>query len=375
MGTNRKRLLNDFATLPTLLGSEARVHSYHFMSSVLSFGSEDIEKRAPRGVHDALCKVMVFHHIGDLKVFNNDTLIPFSIRLSHLKMKVFSLTINLEMRFRHIASSFPASLAPLLAAAKLTLLAPERLLRRAIETGVVNGVTLAISQERLQPDINANRGMFARSVLSLRGHFTHDESVPMPIGPQNEMSRFRCSFKRSMKFDLDRTSQFGRDHEVFLVFMQIAILAILSELNRVPLIALFETRESHFQGKLFTGKKAFEGLTEPIGKHLYRCGWHRFTATPFEGSGQIILARKGLGDLVLPLDGLKHLVIELARLDQALHEQVLLFLIRIQAILKRFHAIYYTRLDDKMQGDSHSLPCLKAGALWLFMVEVIDHAI
>ena len=51
MRTNAQTLLNDLTALVTFLGSEARVDSYHTMSSVLSFGSEDVEKRAPTGVH------------------------------------------------------------------------------------------------------------------------------------------------------------------------------------------------------------------------------------------------------------------------------------------------------------------------------------
>lgn len=337
MGPNRKCFLNDCATLPTLLGSETRVDSYHPMSSILSFGREDIKKRAPTGIVNALGKMMVFHHIRDLKVFNHNPLIAFSIGLCHVKEEVPSLTANFEMSLCDVASSDASSLAALLATAKLTLFPSQRFLRRAIETRIVNGVTLAIGQEGFQTDIDSDGRMLTRSMLSLRGHFTHNEGIPMSISPQNEMSGFRCSLKRSVQLDLERPSKFSRDHEALLVFMHIAIFPILSQLDRVPLVSRLEARKTDFHRQFSIGKKAFEGLRNTISKHLNGCGWYVFPTAPSEGRRQIVLARKGLCDLVLPLDGLKHLVIELARLDQALHQQVMLFFCRIESILKRFY--------------------------------------
>ena len=63
------------------------------------------------------------------------------------------------------------------------------------------------------------------------------------------------------------------------------------------------------------------------------------STTPLELCGQIILRGKRALVLIVLLDGLKHLVVELARLSQATHEQMALFLIRIQSKLKCSHVL------------------------------------
>jgi hypothetical protein len=105
---------------------------------------------------------------------------------------------------------------------------------------------------------------------------------------------------REARVHSDHLMTLLRNDEMFLVFMQIAVLAVLPELNRVPLVALLEARESHTRNVIFLGSEK-----------------------PFERFGEAIC---------------EHLIIDHARLHQALHEQVRLFFIRIEAILKRSHA-------------------------------------
>ena len=65
VSANREGLLNQLPTRATCLGRETRVDSDHTMTSSLSLLSEDSEKRAPTGVHDALRQVMVLDHLVD----------------------------------------------------------------------------------------------------------------------------------------------------------------------------------------------------------------------------------------------------------------------------------------------------------------------
>jgi hypothetical protein len=119
--------------------------------------------------------------------------------------------------------------------------------------------------------------------------------------------------------------------------MQIAIFAILPELDGMPPIWLLETREADTGDVvLLGGKKAFEGLREPIRKHLYRCGRDMF-ALPLEYCFKLILAGECLFFLILCLDDLKHAIINGARLGETIHEQSGLLFIRIQAVFKGSH--------------------------------------
>ena len=81
MRAHTQALLNECATVATPLCREARAHSDHLMSSVLSFGFKDIEECTPTGVHDGFRQVMVLDHVDDLKVFYGNMVILFGILL------------------------------------------------------------------------------------------------------------------------------------------------------------------------------------------------------------------------------------------------------------------------------------------------------
>src|SRR5947209_10227034 len=68
MGSYRQTLLHDLTTFEAFLRGEARIDSYHPMTSSLSLFFEDVEERAPTGVHDALCQRMVLYHVENLKL-------------------------------------------------------------------------------------------------------------------------------------------------------------------------------------------------------------------------------------------------------------------------------------------------------------------
>src|SRR6266496_3275228 len=133
MGTNRQGFLDNLTALETFLRSEAWVHSNNLMSSISSFGRKDSEELSPSSITKRFGEMMVLYHIGDLQVLHGDTLI-----------------------------------------------APQGLLRGTIETWVLNGVTLTIRQERLEPNVNADDRMFAESWLmfGIWLRLTDDERVP-----------------------------------------------------------------------------------------------------------------------------------------------------------------------------------------------------
>jgi len=316
MGAHRQRFLDDLSTLVTFLAGEARVHSNHLMSSVLSFGSEDSEKRAPTGVHDTFGEMVILHHVTDRQVFNDYALIALGIRLSHFEMVISTLTLDLQMRFRHVPGSLATAMTALLPSAEGPLLAPQGLLRGAIETRVGNRLAKRVRQEGLEPHVKANIRMLARGgqMLVLWFCLADDEGVPMSIRTQNKMHGLRRALDGTMQLDLEGFPKLSRHDELFLVLVHRDIFAILPELDGVPLVALLEARETHFHSKRFAGKKTVERLGETISKHLYGRGWHVFTATALKQGRQIVLAGEGAFFLIVLFGDLKHLVIDEARL-------------------------------------------------------------
>jgi len=309
------------------------------MSSTCSLGFKNSEELAPRGIQNGFRQMTVLDHSGDLKVFHHNASIAISIGLSRLEMVISPLATNLQMRLGHGLRSLAFAVTAPLTAAHLALLASKRSGRRAIEPWVLNRVALTIGQKGPQPYVNANSGMLTGTwqMLRLRLYLTDDQSVPMPISPHHEMHGLGLAFERSVQLDLEEVPQLLRHNQVFLLLMQIAIFAVLPELDGMPAVRLLKARKPNSREMmLFGSEKPFEGLREPISKHLHGGGWYMF-ALSFESLFQVILAGECLILLILRLDCLKHAIINGARLCQASHEQAGLFLIHEKAKLKRSH--------------------------------------
>jgi hypothetical protein len=352
MGPYRQRFLYHLSTPVTLLGCEAWVHSYHLVTGSFSLILQDSEKRAPTGVHDALCEVMVFDHAGDVQVLNGNMMILLGIVLSRLEVKITALTCDLEMRLSSVLCGLASSLASLLASAQCTLFASQRYLRGAKEPGVLDRVSFRVGQEDFQAHVNPDVRMItgAWKMFGLGLGFADDESVPMPVSTQDQMHGLWGSFYRTMKLDLEGFAHLFWDHEMFLLFMQIDIFAILSQVDRVPTVRLFETRETHARDVVLLGsQKPLERLPETVSEHLDG-GSRNMGALSLKSIFQVILAWESPLLLILCLEHLKHLIVNDARLDQALHEQGALLLIRIEAILKRSHTSMYSELDRRCQA-------------------------
>lgn len=339
MRTYRQRLLHDLPTLVALLAGEARIDSSHTMPGSFSLVTEDVEKCAPTGVHDALREMVIFHHVRDLKVFNGNQLIALRVRFRGLKMVIAALPLDLQVRLRHVLRGFTASMRALLPSTQLALFASQSSLRGAIEAGIVNRVAFTISQERFESHINTDVRMLTcgGEMLSLRKCLADDQSVPVSISTQDQMDCFGFALDRAVHLDFDGLTHLGRKNEVFLLLVQVHIFPILPELDGVPLVAFLEARKTYLHGKLFACKKPFERFGEAICKTLDCCGRDMLSATSFETSSQIILARERTLLFILCFDRFKHLIIEVPRLDQALHEQVGLCFIGIQAIFVCSH--------------------------------------
>ena len=340
MGSYRQTLLYDLPTVVTLLACETRVHSYNLMPSTCSLCAENIEKRAPAGVHDGFSEMVIFDHMTDSQVFYHNALIAFGIGLGCLEMVISPLSIDLEMSLCYVLSRLPSSLTVFLAPAQLTLLASQGLLRATIEARVLNRMALAIRKERLESYINPNISMCAYTgkMLVLWLSLADNQGIPMSIRTQDQMDRFRRPLNGPMQLDLEAMPDLLGHNEVFLVLMQVHIFAVLAQLDGMPAVRLLETGEAYSRDAMLLGcKKALERRTQTISQHL-NGGGRNMCALSLESRFQVILAGEGAFSLILSLDGRKHLVIDTARLFQALHEHMGLWLIHEQAILKCSHA-------------------------------------
>jgi hypothetical protein len=120
MCSNRQRLLNKLATLGAFLRRVARIDSDHLTASARSLATQDRQKRAPRGIQNALCQFRS-RQAANVQVFDNDRLVRIRISLRGLEVKVAALAFDFQMRLRrttrHLATAttafFPSAQAAL----------------------------------------------------------------------------------------------------------------------------------------------------------------------------------------------------------------------------------------------------------------------
>ena len=269
-------------------------------------------------------------------------MIGFCILLCRLIVEVTALPLDLEMSLRRTASSLAPSVTALLTPGQLALLAPQGFLGGAIEARVLYRVAFAVSEKGLETNVNADSRMMAVMwrMLGLWLRLTDDERVPVSICPMHKVHGLGRALDSTVHLDLEEFTDLSRDMQMLVISIQphIAACAVLSELERVPAVRLFETRETHIRSaQLFGSEKPFERFREAICEHLDHGGWYMFTTTAFEQSGQIVLRWESTSFSILRLDGLEHLVIDMPRLSQTCHQQARLFFIWIQAVFKRSH--------------------------------------
>jgi hypothetical protein len=163
MGAYRQALLYDCSTLMTLLTGEPWIHSDHSMTSSCSLVLKDSEECTPRGVENAFRQMGIFHHIGDLKVFDYNHLILLSVLPGDLEMMISALPVDLQMGFRDVASCFSSALRAFLATAP------------GAKHAIVNGarLTQALQEQiplfliRIKPILKRSHSSILRETMSI----------------------------------------------------------------------------------------------------------------------------------------------------------------------------------------------------------------
>jgi hypothetical protein len=345
MRTHRQRLLENLATPKAGLRGVVGIHSDNLMTSSYSLVFKDSEKCAPGGVHNALGEMMVLDHPFNVEVLNGDMLIGLSVALRDLVVEITPLPRDLEMGLCRTPARFPASVRALLATGECALLASERGLTLAKVAWIRNGAAFAVGEEGGETNVNTDVRMrtCGWAMFCLWSSFTDKEHIPVSVSTQHEVSRLGSAFYPTMELDFDRATHLLGNGKMLAIGGKLKVRFMLSELDTMPAIGFLETRKADIRHtQLFRSKITFESLTESIREHLDGRGRHVFPTT-CKLLVQIILRGECPVLLIVRLERCEHLIVEMPRLTQTSQEQVLLLLIRIEAILKRSHSRNLTR--------------------------------
>jgi hypothetical protein len=256
---------------------------------------------------------MVLEHAVNVQLFYADTGIVLSIRLDGLEKEVAPLALDFEMSLGAIAGRFLVPIAALLTAAELTLLAAERPLALAIAAGVSNGPALRVSQEdfqaHIQPDTRMRAGLVRFMVLLWFRWLTGDQRIPVPIGPQDQMTRLGYAFNGAVQLDFQEQPNLAGDTQMLAIVMQAEIFWMLAQLNAMPAVGRLEAREAARDALLFAREIPSEGFVQPISHHLDRSGRDMLSTTPSKAGGQFVLKQKLPCLSIVVLPGGQHLIV------------------------------------------------------------------
>src|SRR2546427_8622589 len=176
----------------------------------------------------------------------------------------------------------------------------------------------------------------AREMRSQRFGFAHDQRIPVPICTMYEMYGLGRALDRTVQLDLEKMSHLLGHNEVFLVLMQIAVFAILPQLERVPAVRLLEARKADIGNtQLFSSQKAFEGLGEPICQHLYGRGGGGFPL-PLHNELSSIYWGGSVPLFALCFFSFLHLLFENMGFGPTKHQKRSMFSIFVGTVLKNF---------------------------------------
>jgi hypothetical protein len=365
MGTYRETFLYDFPTSMAFLRCEASRNLYHLMTSPRSLISKYLDKGSPTGIGNTLCQMMILEHAVDIQVFYADAFIALCVGFGGLEEEVAALAFDFEMGFGAIARCLASSPAPLLASAELALLAAQSVLTIAVIARIGNRRAVGINQEVFQADIEANSRMGAGSRCFLVGflfcRLTDNKSIPVAVSPQDEMRRLGHALDGSVQLDFQEQAQLRGHMQVLAVAIQphVPMFGILAKLDAMPAVGLFEARETARNAHFFAGQIPFERLIQPVCQGLDRCGGHMLASAALKGGHQVVLEEKLAGLGILRFCGFQHLVVQATRILQAGHQLLALYVVGIETIFKRSHALmilYRANVVNKRQGriSSHS---------------------
>lgn len=337
-----ERLLNDLATLEAPLRGKVRWYFDDPATGTFSLEAEDILESRPTRIRDGAGEMAVVEHILDPQVFDGDEGVKINVLAGRLVGVVLALAGDFEVLPGRLPRRLLSAVRALLPAARLAL-CPTELLGGPLEAArVFDRIALGVRKEYLEPNIESD----GRAVPFLRRwrSLADDEHISVSIGPENQVSGLRGSFKRTMLLDLDAASEFLGNPELAGSFARVEVhvptRSVLAKLYRVPAVRTLEAREAGLLPKLLVVEEPLEGFVQAVRKGLHR-GLRdvfraRATAASFEPVREIVSGQKLASLLVMGLDHLKHLVVKVAAFRPARKEHPALNTSWIQAVLKRF---------------------------------------
>src|SRR5437773_457101 len=138
------------AALATGFGCTARVYQNDHTTGTFSLVREALNQIAPSGIQNTLCE-MTMHHARDGEIFKRDTVVAVREIMRQLVQEVFALVADMFVLVLEDRNRFTAILSALCPTCHPPLGNPQLPLGRAIESRMVDLLTVAGGDQACQP--------------------------------------------------------------------------------------------------------------------------------------------------------------------------------------------------------------------------------
>ena len=119
MGTNSNSLFYIFTTARAFYRRTMRRDFHQMATSIFSFATKCKTKVSPCGIRNAFGEMVVFNHVSDLQVFDNNSIISRKEMMRGFVMKVFSLVGDVFVLFSKFYNQLLASMTAFFASGQV----------------------------------------------------------------------------------------------------------------------------------------------------------------------------------------------------------------------------------------------------------------
>src|SRR5258708_8154760 len=155
MRPNTERLVHNRVAVGAFLAGVVRWDSDDRDLMQEPIAGKPLQENPPSCIMDRLGKLAVTDHVLNLKVFIGNQVARRDERVCLLSGKILTLPLNLQMLLGQLLAGFHTASRFLLFAGKSPLESFESRLCFSIVPGVGDGISLGVSQEAVESDINA----------------------------------------------------------------------------------------------------------------------------------------------------------------------------------------------------------------------------
>lgn len=330
MRPDAQGFLHILTTPRTFLRRVVRCHSNHLSASTFSLAFKVLPEHPPGCIGYSEGQTTVTYHVGGFQIFDGDGLVVLHILVRGFVKCILSLVSNALMDTSNELLRFFVAVASLLAPGKGTLCSCQFLGTLFRVPGVVDSMSVAISNQIANTHVQTNRVV----LLGKGFRFCLADALHIPAGrTQHYTSELEYPIHRTMHNCANAPTANLRGFEVPVIQ---AVLCI-TELDRIPGLRVFEAGKANLTPLFETAKEVGEGAVKTFEGGIYDNGG-QIRMSSFAVPLILFVEMQVLACLLIVRNQLFETgIVHLARGNQHAHQGLLLCLVWAKAVLKRFH--------------------------------------